>query len=65
MKVVTLSNVGTYSPKPKNRVVTKQKTNVVYSIPCGDCEKEYLGETKRQFGTRLKEHLKAVSILDI
>jgi hypothetical protein len=36
----------------------------VYSIPCGDCEKEYLGQSKRQFGTRLKEHQKAVSTLD-
>ena len=34
------------------------------SIPCGDCEKEYLGQSKRQFGTRLKEHQKAVSTLD-
>jgi hypothetical protein len=33
-----------------------QKTHVVYSIPCGDCEKEYLGQSKRQYGTRLKEH---------
>ena len=31
---------------------------------CGDCEKEYLGQSKRQFGTRLKEHQKAVSTLD-
>ena len=36
----------------------------VYSIPCGDCEKEYLGQSKRQFGTWLKEHQKAVSTLD-
>ena len=34
------------------------------SIPCSDCEKEYLGQSKRQFGTRLKEHQKAVSTLD-
>ena len=33
------------------------------SIPCGDCEKEYLGQTKRQFCTRLKEHQRAVSNL--
>ena len=32
-------------------------------IPCGDCEKEYLGQSKRQFGTRLKEHQKAVPTL--
>ena len=28
------------------------------------CEKEYLGQSERQFGTRLKEHQKAVSTLD-
>ena len=27
----------------------------------GDCEKVYLGQTKRQFCTRLKEHQRAVS----
>ena len=27
---------------------------------CNDCENEYIGQTKRQFGTRLKEHQKAV-----
>ena len=56
--------LGHIFAKPKDCVATKQKTHVVYSIPCGDCKKEYLGETKRQFGTRLKEHQKAVSILD-
>jgi hypothetical protein len=52
---------------PKWRKLTNtcnQKTHAVYSIPCGDCEKEYLGQSKRQFGTRLKEHQKAVSSLD-
>ena len=49
--------------KPKDRVPTDRKTHAVYSIPCGDCEKEYLGQTKRQFCTRLKEHQRAVSNL--
>ena len=30
------------------------------SIPCNNCDNEYIGQTKRQFGTRLKEHQKAV-----
>ena len=47
--------------KPKDPVKTNQKTHAVYSIPCGDCGKEYLDQSKRQFGTRLKEHQKAVS----
>ena len=29
--------------KPKDRVPTDRKTHAVYSIPCADCEKEYLG----------------------
>ena len=33
----------------------------IYSIPCNDCDNEYIGQTKLQFGTRLKEHQKAVS----
>ena len=47
--------------KSKDRVPTDQKTHGVYSIPGGDCEKVYLGQTKRQFCTRLKEHQRAVS----
>ena len=56
--------LGHIFAKPKDPVKTNQKTHAVYSIPCGDCEKEYLGQSKRQFGTRLKEHRKAVSTLD-
>jgi hypothetical protein len=52
--------LGHIFAKPKDPVKTNQKTHAVYSIPCGDCEKEYLGQSKRQFGTRLKEHQKAV-----
>ena len=45
--------------KPKDRIPIDQKTHAVYSIPRGDCEKECLGQTKRQFYTRLKEHQRA------
>ena len=38
----------------------EQRCNAVYSIPCNDCDHEYVGQTKRQFGTRLKEHQRAV-----
>ena len=56
--------LGHIFAKPKDPVETNQKTRAIYSIPCGDCDKEYLGQSKRQFGTRLKEHQKAVSTLD-
>ena len=43
--------------KPKDPVTKEQRTDAIYSIPCNDCDN---GQTKRQFGTCLKEHLKAV-----
>ena len=47
--------LGHILTKPKDRVPTHRKTHALYSIPCGDCEKVYLGRTKRQFCPRLKE----------
>ena len=47
--------------KPKDLVPKEQKSDNIYSIPCNDCNQEYIGQTKRQFRTRLKEHQKAVS----
>ena len=38
--------LGHIFAKPKDPVKTNQKTHAVYSIPCGDCEKEYLGQSK-------------------
>jgi hypothetical protein len=41
--------LGYIFAKPKNPVKTNQKTHAVYSIPCGDFEKEYLGQSKCHF----------------
>ena len=38
----------------------EQRTDAIFSIPCNDCDNEYIGQIKLQFGTRLKEHQKAV-----
>ncbi|CAH3144988.1 unnamed protein product [Pocillopora meandrina] len=52
--------LGHIFAKPKDPVTKEQRTDAIYSIPCNDCDHEYIGQTKRQFGTRLKEHQKAV-----
>ena len=52
--------IGNLFPKPKDPVPKDQTRGAIYSIPCKDCDKSYIGGTKRKFFTRLKEHLKAV-----
>jgi len=41
---------------PKDKQVKEETTECVYRIPCGNCDKTYVGETGRKFGTRLREH---------
>jgi len=41
---------------PKDRQEKEEITDSVYEILCAICEKCYIGETGRKFGTRLKEH---------
>ena len=55
--------LGHIFAKPKDPVMKEQRTDAIYSIPCNDCDNEYIGQTKRQFGTRLKEYQKAVFFL--
>ena len=52
--------IGNLFPKPKDPVPKDQTRGTIYSIPCKDYDKSYIGETKRKFSTRLKEHQKTV-----
>ena len=52
--------IGNLFPKPKDPVLKDHTHGAIYSIPYKDCDKSYIGETKRKFSTRLKEHQKAV-----
>jgi hypothetical protein len=40
----------------KNRLIANQQAEVVYSIKCS-CGQRYVGETKRELGQRLAEHI--------
>jgi len=40
---------------PKDKQEKEEITDCVYKIPSASCEKSYIGETGRKFGTRLKE----------
>ena len=42
--------------KPKDKVPINDRNNIIYKIPCNDCSASYIGETKRPFGVRKKEH---------
>ena len=41
---------------PKDKQEKEETTECVYKIPCGNCDRTYVGETGRKFGVRLKEH---------
>ena len=40
----------------KDRLQPMEVSNVVYKISCKECNATYVGQTKRQLGTRIKEH---------
>ena len=41
-----------YLSKPKDAVPQDQRNNIVYKIPCKDCDSTYIGESKRSFKVR-------------
>ena len=53
----TLRNMPVH---PKDRINDEEKPEVVYKIPCKNCERVYVGETGRPLGVRIKEHRKEV-----
>ncbi|XP_059499415.1 uncharacterized protein LOC125448232 isoform X2 [Stegostoma tigrinum] len=40
----------------KDTLQTTSKTNVIYKIPCKNCDKHYVGQTGRKLATRIHEH---------
>ena len=58
----TLRNILSH---PKDKISMDNTNNVIYQIPCSDCDSVYIGETKRTFGQRVKEHKRAVQNGDL
>ena len=49
---------------PKDKLQPDHLSNVVYEIPCSNCDAVYIGETKRRFKQRAQEHIRAVRNAD-
>ena len=50
--------------KPKDRVATEGKNNIVYQTDCYNCEAVYFGESKRSLKSRSDEHKRSVRNCD-
>ena len=46
------------SSKTKDKMKIEERNDVVYKIPCKDCNLCYIGETSRQVISRVEEHKK-------
>lgn len=46
--------------KLKSRTPIDLQSNVIYQIPCKNCDKSYIGQTGRYLNTRKKEHIRDV-----
>ena len=51
--LTTGKKIGELTQKKTTR---NRELSVVYQVPCGNCDKSYIGETGRGIQTRLKEH---------
>lgn len=45
-----------FLPKLKGKDENRKNKNLIYSIPCIDCDKVYIGETSRMKETHMNEH---------
>ena len=48
----------------KDPVPLNETTNIIYQIPCSDCDQVYIGETSRNINKRNEEHKNAIGRRD-
>jgi hypothetical protein len=51
-----LNKLNRYIKTHKDKNNSNNQNNVIYRICCKDCDATYIGQTKRQLCTRVKEH---------
>ena len=54
------SQLSNIIKKGKDKTPLEQSTNIVYKIPCSNCDACYVGEAKRQLNERLSDHRRDV-----
>ena len=55
-----LLNLQQFLVCSKYQMPKKDRSGVIYQIPCSRCPQTYIGQTGRTLGQRLKEHQRAV-----
>jgi len=51
------NTLNRFIKRGKDKIDPKSQNDCVYRINCLNCDMSYVGQTKRQLGTRLKEHM--------
>ena len=59
----TVTTIRSLLVKTKPATEEHNKKGVIYKVPCQDCNKVYIGETGRKFGTRLNGHKRHCRLL--
>jgi len=54
--IFMINRLSNFIKTCKDRIEKMQQSNVVYKISCNDCDATYVGQTKRQLQTRIREH---------
>ena len=61
MSYTGMAKLNRFIKVQKDKLTTNQLSNVIYKIPCADCDASYVGQTRRLLSTRLKEHRSHIS----
>ena len=57
--MIPVKTIGNCLSSPKDVIQEHEKSQLVYKIPCADCEFVYVGQTKRYLNARVVEHKRA------